>query len=110
MLETGAALWSMGEHYRYTRDDAWVQAHRAELIKACDYLLAWRTRNQTEELRGRGYGMLDGKVGRPRGPLPLFMLNGYAYLGLARAAEMLAQIDPAESQPPEAGGAKHSKA
>jgi hypothetical protein len=25
MLETGAALWSMGEHYRYTRDEAWVR-------------------------------------------------------------------------------------
>ena len=26
MLETGPALWTMGEHYRYTRDDGWVKA------------------------------------------------------------------------------------
>jgi hypothetical protein len=97
MLETGAALWSMGEHYRYTGDDAWVKHIASNLIKACDYLLRWSERNRRPELRGRGFGLLDGKVGDPEDPYHIFMLNGYAYLGLARTAEMLARINPPES-------------
>ena len=98
MLETGAALWSIGEHWRYTRDDAWVASIKGKLLKSCDYLIAWRERNLAEGLRGRGYGMLDGKVADPEDPYHIFMLNGYAYLGLARVAEMLAKTDRAQSR------------
>jgi hypothetical protein len=98
MLETGAALWSLGEHYRLTRDDAWVKRIEPNLIKACDYLLRWSERNQRKELRGRGFGLLDGKVGDPEDPYHIFMLNGYASLGLARTAEMLAQTNPAQAE------------
>ena len=98
MLETGAALWSIGEHYRYTHDDEWVKQIAPRLLKSCQYLLEWRKRNQREELRGKGYGMLDGKVADPEDPYHIYMLNGYAYLALRRTAEMLAAHDPAESQ------------
>jgi len=98
MLETGAALWSMGEHYRYTRDEAWLQEIAPKLLKACEYMIRWRERNRKEELRGRGYGMLDGKVADPEDPYHIFMLNGYAYLGLSRAAEMFSKRDPAQSE------------
>jgi hypothetical protein len=98
MLETGAALWSIGEHYRYTRDDDWVRQIEPKLIKSCEYLRSWRARNLRDDLRGRGYGMLEGKTADPEDPFRSFMLNGYAYLGMARVAEMLAQVDPAESE------------
>jgi len=98
MLETGAALWSLGEHYRYTHDDDWVRRIEPKLVKACEYQRAWRERNLRQELRGRGYGMLEGKVADPNDPFHSFMLNGYAYLGFARTAEMLAGVDPKESQ------------
>jgi len=97
MLETGAALWSMGEHYRYTRDDAWVRRIEPELLKACAFIRSWRRRNQVEGLRGRGYGLLEGKVADPEDPYRSFMLNGYHYLGMSRVAEMLARVDPAAS-------------
>jgi hypothetical protein len=97
MLETGAALWSLGEHYRYTRDDAWVRSIQPKLVKSCEYLRQWRARNQREQLRGKGYGMLEGKTADPEDPFRSFMLNGYAYLGLSRVAEMLAKVDAAES-------------
>ncbi|MEI7437140.1 MAG: hypothetical protein WCL16_10095, partial [bacterium] len=45
-LETGPALWTMGEHFRYTRDIKWVRRIKPKLLKACDYLLAWRERNK----------------------------------------------------------------
>ncbi len=98
MLETGAALWSMGEHWRYSRDQDWVRRIEPNILKACEYLMRWSERNQRPELRGRGFGLLDGKVGDPEDPYHIFMLNGYAYLGLRRCAEMLEEIDPAQSE------------
>jgi len=98
MLETGAALWSMGEHYRYTRDDEWVKQIEPKLLKACDYLLKWRQRNLREDLRGKGYGLLEGKAADPEDLYHSFMLNGYAYLGMSRVAEMLQNVDPAAAR------------
>jgi len=97
MLETGPALWSMGEHYRYTRDKEWVKRIEPTLLLAVDFMLKWRERNKKEELRGSGYGLMEGKVADPEDPFHCFMLNGYAYTGMSRVAEMLAEIDPAES-------------
>jgi hypothetical protein len=97
-LETGPALWSMGEHYRYTRDEAWVRRIKPNLLKACEYLLAWRERNKKPELRGKGYGLIEGKVADPEDFFHAFMLNGLSYLGLQRATEMLAKIDPPASR------------
>jgi len=89
MLETGAALWSLGEHYRYTRDKAWLRRVQPNLLKACDYLLAWRERNKKH-----GHGLIEGKCADPEDPFRAFMLNGYAYLGLQRVSEMLAGLNP----------------
>src|SRR5207249_4803557 len=50
MLETGAALWSMGEHWRYTRDVAWLKRVAPKLLKSCDYIIRWRERNKRPEL------------------------------------------------------------
>jgi hypothetical protein len=97
MLETGAVLWTLGEHYRYTRDDGWLQRVHPHISKACAYLIAWRERNLRPELQGRGHGLLDGKTADPEDPYRSFMLNGYAYLGLARAAEMLGRAAPGEA-------------
>lgn len=97
MLETGAVLWTMGEHYRYTRDEAWLRRVHPRVTLACDYLQAWRRRNLQPGLAGDGYGMLDGKTADPEDPYRSFMLSGYAYLGLVRSAEMLAGIAPDES-------------
>jgi hypothetical protein len=94
MLETGAVLWSMGEHYRYTHDDDWVRQIEPKLLKSCDFLWQWRQRNMREDLRGKGYGLIEGKTADPEDSYHSFMLNGYAYLGMSRVAEMLVNVDP----------------
>jgi hypothetical protein len=94
MVETGATLWTISEHYRYTRDDAWVARIKEKLLLSCDYLIAWRRRNMTEALRGRGYGMIDGKVGDPEDETHYFFNSGYACAGLFGVAEMLRSLDP----------------
>ena len=42
--------------------------------------------------------MLVGKIGDPQDRLHQFMFNSYHYVALKRVAEMLAKVDPAESQ------------
>ena len=97
MVETGAALWSMGEYFRYTQDLEWVKQIKPKLIKSCEFLLNWRERNKVDTLRNKGYGMIDGKVADPEDKFHQFMLNGYACLGVSRVAEMLGSIDPVNS-------------
>jgi len=98
MLETGATLWSIGEHYRYMRDDAWFKSIASKLLKSCEYIIRCRQRNKDEGLRGKGYGMIEGQVADPHDPYHQFMLNGYAYLGLSRVAEMFSKLDPIQSR------------
>ena len=94
-LETGPVLWTMGEHFRYTRDIAWLNRVKPNIIKACDYLLKWRERNKKEEFRKQGfYGMIEGKVADPQDFYHSFMLNALSYIGLKRGTEMLEAIDP----------------
>jgi hypothetical protein len=98
MVETGAALWSMGEYFRYTHDTAWVKEVKLKLLKSCDFLLQWRERNKKADLLGKGYGMIDGKVADPEDQYHQFMLNAYGYLGLSRVAEILSLMDAANTK------------
>jgi hypothetical protein len=41
---------------------------------------------------------MEGKVADPEDPYHSFMLNGYAYLGMSRVAEMLRNVDPAAAR------------
>jgi hypothetical protein len=97
-IETAGALYTIGEHYRYTRDDNWVKQITSKVLKSCNYILEWRKRNMKEELRGKGYGMLDGKVGDPQDQFHSFMFNSYHYVALKRVAEMLARTERAQSE------------
>lgn len=97
-LETGPVLWTAGEHYRYTHDAAWVRRIQPHLLKACEYLLAWRNRNKRDDLRGIAYGLQEGKVADPEDFYHSFMLNAVSYLGIQRVGEMLAEVAPAESK------------
>jgi hypothetical protein len=96
-LETGPALWTAGEHYRYTRDLDWVRRVQPNLLKAAAYLLAWRDRNKRNDLRGLAYGLQEGKVADPEDFYHSFMLNAVSYLGIQRVGEMLGEVNPAES-------------
>ena len=99
MLETGSTLWTMGEHFRLTRDCAWVESVSGSIVKACEFLIRWREQNLGDELKeGKGYGMISGKIADPEDHYHSFMLNAGTYIGLSRAAEMLACCDPARAE------------
>ena len=96
-LETGPVLWTLGEHYRYTRNKAWVRRVKPNVLRACDYLLAWRERNRRPALKGMGYGLIEGKMADPEDFFHAFMLNAVSHLGLRRAAEMLKAVGAREA-------------
>ncbi|MDU1890391.1 MAG: hypothetical protein E6767_06840 [Dysgonomonas sp.] len=97
MIETGAVLWNVGEYYRYTRDKNWIEQIKPKLLKSCEYLIDWRNKNKIEKLRGKGYGMIDGKVADPEDNYHQFMLNGYAYMGMSRMAEVMKAMKAPEA-------------
>lgn len=91
MSETGSTLWTMGEHWRYTRDVAWAHTVKNCVQKAADYLIHWRELNMTDEYeKGFGYGMISGKIADPADPYHSFMLNAGTYAGLRSAGELMA--------------------
>jgi hypothetical protein len=94
MLETGFALWSMGEHYRYGAGVEWARSVAESVKKACEYTIRWRAQSLGDELKNKGYGMIDGKVADPNDLFHSFMLNSGAYAGFVAAAEILEKIDP----------------
>ena len=98
MLETGYALWSMGQHYLYTRDDEWAKRVSKNVIAACEYNLRWREDNLDESLRGNGYGMISGKVADPDDMFHSFALNSGAYAGFVGASKLLEKVDPASAE------------
>jgi hypothetical protein len=96
--ETGPLLWTIGEHFRYTKDVEWLKRIMPNVKKAAGYLLAWRDKNKKEEYRQKGfYGMVDGKVADPEDYYHQFFLNAGTYIGLKRVAEITARIDRAYS-------------
>ena len=98
MLDTGCVLFALGEHYRYTHDDEWVKEISQKVLKSCNFIINWRKDSLKEELRGKGYGLMPGRVADPKDEERIYMLNAYAYNGLSRAAEMLANLEPEQSQ------------
>lgn len=65
--------------------------------KSCEWTIS-RRRADTKDPSQPGAGLIVGKVADPEDPFRQFMLNGYHYLGLKRAAEMLANVDPEASR------------
>lgn len=93
--ETGPVLWTAAEHFRLTRDAAWLRRVAPALKECCEFLLKWRNGNKREEFRANGsYGLLNGKVADPDDFHHTYFLNAGTLLGLAGMAEVLREVDP----------------
>ncbi len=98
-LETQAFLWCASEHYKYhPRRRVGTAGRATDSCGHVEYLGKWRERNLREDLRGKGYGLLEGRVADPIEPYRYFMANAYFYAGLHGAVQMLRRVDPAESR------------
>lgn len=97
MVETGAFLWASSEYFRYTRDIEWIKENKDKLLLSCKYLINWRNQSKVESLKGRGYGMVDGKFADVNAPYRQFSVNAYSCMGVSRMAEVFRSIDPIEA-------------
>ena len=92
----GWVLWCLAEHYRYTRDRAWLERVAPALVKGCD----WITHERQATMRNQGlsknpvsYGFLpSGLLEDVTDYWTWLSTNAYAYLGFRSAAEVLAEI------------------
>lgn len=92
MSETGLGIRNAAELYKFTRDKTWLREHAGNLVSACNYLKKWADQSKNESLRGKGYGMLAGKVADPERPFFSFMLNATSYAAAKSCAEVLSEI------------------
>jgi hypothetical protein len=99
-LDHGWTLWTLADHYFFHRDQDWLRRVMPHLIKAANWIIEERKITMRRDSQGAPvpeFGLL------PPGDLEdnndwehWFAVNGYAYRGLARAAEAVAEMDAAE--------------
>ncbi len=97
-LDHGFALWMLNEHYRFTRDRAWLKRNAHALIAACDFVTRARQARPESNTLGQddvrwGVGLLPpGHLEDPPEWLWWFAVNAYACRGMRATAESLAEI------------------
>jgi hypothetical protein len=97
----GWVLWCLAEHYRYTRDQAWLERVAPALIKGCDWITHERQATMVFDKDGQrpiDYGFLPpGSLEDVTDYWTWLSTNAYAYLGFHSAAEVLAEIECPEA-------------
>ncbi len=101
-LNHGWTLWTLAEHYLFTRDDSWLRSIMPRMIRAANWIVDERHATMQQEPDGTPvpeYGLL------PAGELEdnedweyWFAVNGYAYRGLRAAADVLSAVDSSEGE------------
>ncbi len=108
LMGTGWHLWTLGRHYRLTRDREWLAARAGDVVRVCDWVIAQLNKTETPEgwPRAREHGLMPPGVMADWGNYAYyFYLNGYYCAGLQTAGEALADIGhPAASRIVEAAG------
>ena len=110
-IDQGAVLWSLAEHYLYTRDKEWLRKVAPQIVAGCDFIIRERQRMKKELPGGRrpiSYGLAPaGCVADMRDWQSSFALNGYFYLGLKKSAQVLEEVDPENAKRIEADAADY---
>jgi len=100
-LNHGWVLWTLAEHYRFTRDRDWLRQIAPHLLEACQWIVQERLASKRLDAQGRRvpeYGLLPpGQLEDPVEWCHWYSVNAYAYRGLQAAAEVLAAIDHPEA-------------
>ena len=102
-LDHGFALWMLNEHYRFTRDKAWLTSVSKQLVAACDFVtrqsrLPAESNTLSKDDARWGEGLLPpGHLEDPPEWLWWFSVNAYAARGMRMTAESLAEINAPEA-------------
>ncbi len=99
-LDHGTVLWTLGEHYLWTRDKEWLRHVLPGMKRAADWVTEQRqlTKVMDGEEKCPEYGLL------PAGHLEdnhdwghWFSVNAYASVGMTRLAELMKEIGDPEA-------------
>ncbi len=92
----GWVLWCLAEHYRYTRDRAWLERVAPALVKGCEWII--RERQATLQPGTIQHGFLpSGSLEDVTDYWTWLPTNAYASWGFHAAAEVLAEIGHPEA-------------
>ncbi len=101
-LNHGWTLWTLAEHYLFTRDKSWLKGVMPRMLKAANWIIEERQATMQRGPEGKPvpeYGLLPaGQLEDNEDWSYWFAVNGYAYRGLNAAAEALADADPGEAE------------
>ena len=101
LVGTGWHLWTLAEHYRLTRDSAWLRRASPDVARVCSWVA--RQREKTKKLDPRGekmpeYGLVPpGVVADWNVFAYRSFLEGHYCAGLREAAQVLAAIGSREA-------------
>ncbi|MBI3862979.1 MAG: hypothetical protein HY290_13895 [Planctomycetia bacterium] len=101
IMGTAQNLWTLGQHYQLSRDEAWLRSIAPQLLKACRWII--QQRDKTKQLRPNGEKAPEYGLFTPQSTLCdwdrysyNFYANAFYYAGLKLVASSLADIqDPA---------------
>ena len=93
----GWVLWCLAEHYRYTRDRAWLERVAPALVKACDWIIRERQVNLRPGTIQYGF-LPSGSLEDVTDYWTWLPTNAYASWGFRAAAEVLGEIGHPEAE------------
>lgn len=97
LIKNGFVLWTVCEHYKFTRDKSWLERVVPNTLASCDWIKRERATTKKLDERGEkyiGYGMLpphrvsDWLVGQHG-----VWTDSWNHITLKNAAEVLAEIE-----------------
>ena len=95
-LDHGTVLWSLGRHYKYTRDKAWLEKTLPSMFKAVEWIERQRRATMHDDLHGGRpieYGLLPaGHLEDNADWAHWFATNAYCVAGMAEMAEAMADV------------------
>ncbi|MBM3474262.1 MAG: hypothetical protein FJX75_13415 [Armatimonadetes bacterium] len=93
VMGTGWHLWTLAEHYRLTRDDAWLRRIAPEVARVCQWTVEQRRKTMTSRDEPE-YGLMPPGVVADWGMYAnRFFGEAHMCAGLRDAASVLAEID-----------------
>jgi hypothetical protein len=88
----GWILWCLAEHYRFTRDDAWLRKSAPGVLAAAEWIMKERARTLVRTDLAKGL-LPPGSLEDIQDWWPWLSTNCYTWRGLDSAAWALEQID-----------------
>ncbi|MFN7998238.1 MAG: hypothetical protein U0Q18_31745 [Bryobacteraceae bacterium] len=101
-LDHGTVLWTLAEHYLYSRDRQWFEHAWPHMKKAVDWIVQQRSATQTTGADGepvRQYGLLPASQLEDNTDWAnWFAINAYAWAGIDRTAQALKDLHYPEAE------------